>query len=101
MSERPKPVNCPICGAKAFVKHFSVDGFEFGWGAGCPRFKRDDKYHHIPAGAPESECPRVMEMATRDGAVEAWNKKAEAMKRSRQIQFELNHTDWNIESRFG
>ena len=36
---------CPICGSKAFVMHDVVDGFEFGWSAGCPRFKLDDGIH--------------------------------------------------------
>jgi hypothetical protein len=44
-SELLKP--CPICGAKAFVKHDVVDGFEFGWSVGCPRFCRDDGVHGL------------------------------------------------------
>ena len=36
---------CPICGAKAFVRHDIVDGFEFGWSVGCPRACIKDGIH--------------------------------------------------------
>ena len=36
---------CPICGAKAFVQHDVVDGFDFGWSVGCPRACIADGVH--------------------------------------------------------
>ena len=38
---------CPICGRKAYLMHFIVDGFDFGYGAGCPEYCLDDGIHGI------------------------------------------------------
>jgi len=38
---------CPICGKKAYLIHAVVDGFEFGYDAGCPSFRLDDGVHGI------------------------------------------------------
>ncbi len=75
------PVNCPICGAKAFVYHFKIPEGDFGWDAGCPRFKNDDKYHHIGADDPDEKKPRVMGMRSRIAAINEWNKKAEKIRK--------------------
>ena len=36
---------CPICGATPYVRCDIVDGFDFGWSVGCPRFCINDGYH--------------------------------------------------------
>lgn len=38
---------CPICGRKAYLMHTVVDGFEFGYDAGCSRFCLNDGIHGI------------------------------------------------------
>ena len=69
---------CPICGAKAFVTHDVVDGFEFGWSAGCPRFKLYDGIHGMDENTPESEFPRVMYCTSKQEAIEKWNRRADS-----------------------
>lgn len=73
---------CPICGAKAFVSHDVVDGFEFGWSVGCPRFCRNDGIHGFDDDMPEDEfeAKRLtgFNYLTKDKAVEAWNDRVEA-----------------------
>ena len=38
---------CPICGKKAYLSHDIVDGFDFGFYAGCPSFCLNDGVHGI------------------------------------------------------
>ena len=38
---------CPICGKKAYLEHDVVDGYDFGYSAGCPSFKLNDGVHGI------------------------------------------------------
>jgi hypothetical protein len=66
---------CPICGSKAYVAHIKADGFDFGWDAGCPVFKRDDGVHGIgwDDEVRNEIWPRVECRASRDGAIAAWN----------------------------
>lgn len=45
MRKRMPP--CPICGRKAYIVHSIVDGFDFGYDAGCPEFCLDDGIHGI------------------------------------------------------
>ena len=77
----PKP--CPICGAKAYIMHDVVDGFDFGWSVGCPRFKLDDGIHGIDETTQTIKAefmrPRVMHCISRQSAIELWNKKVEDM----------------------
>ena len=44
---REKLPPCPICGQKAFLDHDIVDGFDFGYSAGCPSFCLNDGIHGI------------------------------------------------------
>ena len=55
---RAKMSPCPICGRKAFIMHDIVDGFEFGYSAGCPAFCLDDGIHGISESFDEN-APRV------------------------------------------
>lgn len=36
---------CPRCGTKAYLSRDVVDGFYFGWSAGCPRYCHYDGIH--------------------------------------------------------
>ena len=38
---------CPICGKKAYLMHNIIDGFDYGYDAGCPSFCLDDGVHGI------------------------------------------------------
>lgn len=44
---RKKMPPCPICGKKAYLDHSIVDGFDFGYDAGCSAFCLDDGVHGI------------------------------------------------------
>jgi hypothetical protein len=54
--------------------HDIVDGFEFGWSAGCPRFKLNDGIHDIDENAPVEKRPRVMYCLSKQDAIEKWNR---------------------------
>lgn len=75
---------CPICGAKAFVDHLAIpeSGLDFGWESGCPRFKNDDKWHHISADKPMESKPIIHGCVSKAEAVEAWNRKAAKLQES-------------------
>ena len=48
--EELKP--CPRCGAKAYLSRDVVDGFYFGWSAGCPRYCHYDDFNpHFRKGS--------------------------------------------------
>lgn len=49
---------CPICGKKAFLSHYIVDGFDFGFMAGCPAYCLDDGVHGI-TDMNDPRAPRV------------------------------------------
>ena len=78
--KRLKP--CPKCGAKAFVSHDVVDGFEFGWSVGCPRYCLADGIHGMDYDTPDEEVEKHsytgFSYVTKDRAVEAWNDRVEA-----------------------
>ena len=61
---------CPICGEKAFIKHFIVDGFDMGYMAGCPVFRLDDGIHGITESF-DKEAPRV-EGYSAKGVYDGW-----------------------------
>ena len=42
---RKKLPPCPICGAKAFLSHDILDGFDFGYAVGCPDACISDGIH--------------------------------------------------------
>jgi len=49
---------CPICGKKAYLHHDIVDGFDFGWDAGCPSFCLNDGVHGITKSH-DPEAPHI------------------------------------------
>ena len=61
---------CPICGKKAFIAHDIVDGFDFGYSAGCPSFLIDDGVHGITESF-DPEAPRS-EGYTANEAFDNW-----------------------------
>lgn len=73
---------CPICGAKAFVSHDKVDGFDFGYSVGCPRYCLADGIHGFDYDTPEEYVEKHKPIghyyATKERAVEAWNDRVEA-----------------------
>ena len=71
--EDPKP--CPICGAKAYVRHDVVAGLDFGWSAGCHRFRLYDGIHGMDVNTPESDFPVVMYCNSKKDAIEKWNRR--------------------------
>lgn len=66
---------CPICGKKAYVMHSVVDGFSFGWDAGCPSAKREDGVHGFgwDDEIPPDEWPRVDYRLSKQDAIDSWN----------------------------
>ena len=73
--DNPELAPCPICGKKAFVMHSVVDGFDFGWDAGCPTAKLGDGVHGFEHGDELTEdFPRVSYRVSKNDAIKAWNK---------------------------
>ena len=69
---------CPICGAKAFVSHDIVDGFEFGWSVGCPGACIKDGIHGFNDYETFQEARLTMfYLPTKEKAIEEWNKRCE------------------------
>lgn len=67
---------CPICGAKAFVSHDVVDGFEFGWSVGCPRACIADGVHGLnDRESFERAMLTMFYLPSKEKAIEAWNKR--------------------------
>lgn len=71
-----KLMPCPVCGAKAFVSHDVVDGFEFGWSVGCPRACIADGIHGF--NDPESFRKArltIHNLASKQEAIDKWNRR--------------------------
>lgn len=67
---------CPVCGAKAYVLHDIVDGYDMGWSVGCPRFKISDGIH----GCDDYESAqaaklRFLYLNSKQECIEIWNKR--------------------------
>jgi hypothetical protein len=67
---------CPICGSRASVGRSIVDGFDFGWDAGCPFFSLYDGRHGITEHMDFMFWPTVHGCNTKEDAILAWNEKA-------------------------
>lgn len=50
---------CPRCGTKAYLSRDVVDGFYFGWSAGCPRYCHYDGIHGTTIDTSEEDCYAV------------------------------------------
>lgn len=75
---RKKMPPCPICGSKAFLNHDIIDGFDFGYMAGCPRFCLDDGIHGIKE-IYDAKAPRVDGYSAKD-VYDKWLEYCERMK---------------------
>lgn len=67
---------CPVCGAKAFLSHDVVDGFDFGFSIGCPRYCIGDGIHGIET-VEENEKRRLAASCffSKEKAEEWWNRR--------------------------
>ena len=67
MENELKP--CPVCGGKAVVLHMydTYDRADFGWSAGCGRYKANDGIH--------TKSMRVSGLLSKQEAIEAWNRR--------------------------
>lgn len=76
MKKRMPP--CPICGRKAYLDHGIVDGFDFGWDAGCPAFCLNDGVHGISESY-HPDAPHVNSYSA-EKAFTAWVEYCDRMK---------------------
>lgn len=81
MAELPK---CPVCGTRAFVRHFIVAGSDFGWGAGCPSFYADDGVHGWSYGDPIEKSFSVHRCNTKQQAIDWWIERVKKYKKQEQ-----------------
>ena len=73
-----KLMPCPLCGAKAFVSHDVVDGFEFGWSVGCPRACIADGIHGFNDSESFHKARLTMfGFSNKQEAIDAWNKRCQ------------------------
>jgi len=69
---------CPVCGAKAFLSHDIVDGYDFGFSVGCPRYCLSDGIHGVET--PEEDAKRGLSkygFFSKEAAEEWWNRRAD------------------------
>ena len=62
---------CPECGGVATVIHMydTYDRADFGWDAGCGRYRAGDGLH--------SKKMKVSGLPSKEKAIEAWNRRAD------------------------
>ena len=36
---------CPVCGKRAFIDHYTLEGVDMGFAIGCPSYKINDGVH--------------------------------------------------------
>lgn len=60
---------CPVCGGAAIVLHMydTYDRADYGWDAGCGRYKANDGIH--------SKIMIVSGLVSKEAAIEAWNRR--------------------------
>lgn len=71
---------CPRCGTKAYLSRDVVDGFYFGWSAGCPRYCHYDGIHGTTIDTSEEDCYAVHGANSKEEAIEIWNNRVEHLK---------------------
>lgn len=74
---------CPICGNKAYLMHDIVDGFDFGYSAGCPSFCLDDGVHGITE-IDDTRAPLVDSFTARK-CYNGWLKYCERMNKKEKV----------------
>lgn len=65
---------CPRCGTKAYLSRDVVDGFYFGWSAGCPRYCHYDGIHGTTIDTSEEDCYAVHGANSKEEAIEILEK---------------------------
>ena len=69
---------CPVCGAKAFLSHDVVDGFDMGYSVGCPRYCIGDGIHGIDdVDAYSDRHYSSYGFYTKEEATKWWNRRAD------------------------
>ena len=69
--------SCPVCGAKAFLEREVVDGFDMGFGVGCPRYCIGDGLHGIETSDAHYERGYAAHcFMTKRAAAKWWNRRA-------------------------
>ena len=69
---------CPVCGAKAFLNRDIVDGFDFGFSVGCPRFCIGDGIHGIDTfEEAEKRSLTGFGFFSKEAAAEWWNRRVD------------------------
>ena len=69
-----KLMPCPICGAKAFISHDVIDGFNCGWEVGCPDARIGDEVHGCnDYDSFKKARLHFMFVHSRDQAIKLWN----------------------------
>ena len=66
---------CPLCGAKAFLSHDIVDGFDFGYSVGCPRACINDKTHKLGEEEFRKAKLTFFGLYTKEQAINVWRKR--------------------------
>ena len=77
---RKKLPPCPICGRKAYLSHDVVDGADYGYSAGCPAFRLNDRLHGLTEQSDKKMFPDVMYCDTARQAFNKWVKYCEKYK---------------------
>lgn len=67
--------NCPVCGAKAFLRGDAPSGFWFGWSVGCPRYCLNDGIHGHNDNTPSEEHLVAHGFDTKEAVAEWWCKR--------------------------
>lgn len=73
--------DCPVCGAKAYLRGYAPDGFGGGWSIGCPRYCLFDGIHGHDFDTPREEHLAEHGFATKEEAVAWWKKRVELEKK--------------------
>lgn len=73
---------CPICGAKAFLTHDVVDGLDFGYSVGCPRYCNRDGIHGHDENTPDADRLTIFCCASAQDAASKWAARVEMVRQS-------------------
>lgn len=57
--------------------HDVIDGFEFGWSVGCPRYCNNDGIHGHDENTPEEIRLTGFSFISKEQAIKAWNDRVE------------------------
>ena len=68
---------CPVCGAKAYLHRDIVDGFDFGYSVGCPRYCLYDGIHGHTLETPEDKHYTKHLFSSKEQAADWWNRRAD------------------------